>query len=103
MTITAVATESILLKDTGCSLNIVFFSEFLTIFFWPFSVFPRCQSVYIQQAGRKPAPQQNWQSSEKSQIFNEKTQYLMNTPYVHSLSSRNVFTILIKTLYDEIK
>ena len=34
--------------------------------------FPRCQCVYTHQAGRKPALQQNWQSSEKSQNFKEK-------------------------------
>ena len=45
---------------------------------WPFQVFPRCSCVYTHQAGRKPALQQNWQSSEKSQNFKEKTQYLMN-------------------------
>ena len=36
------------------------------------SVFSRCQCVYTRQAGRKPALQQNWQSSEKSQNFKEK-------------------------------
>ena len=46
---------------------------------WPFSVFPRCQCVYTHQVGRTPALQQNWQGSEKSQNFKEKTQYLMNT------------------------
>ena len=30
---------------------------------------------------RTPALQQNWQSSEKSQNFKEKTQYLVNTLY----------------------
>ena len=50
---------------------------------WPFSVFPRCQCVYTHQAGRKPALQQNWQSSEKTQNFKEKTQYFMNTLYVN--------------------
>ena len=40
----------------------------------PFSVFPRCQCVYTHQAVRTPALQQNWQSSEKSQNFKEKTQ-----------------------------
>ena len=58
----------------------------------PNSVFPRCQCVYTHQAGRKPALQQNWQSSEKLQHFKEKTQYLINTLYIsvstyHSLSS----------------
>ena len=46
------------------------------------SVFPRCQCVYTRQEGRKPALQQNWQSSEISQNFKEKTQYLMNTLYI---------------------
>ena len=50
----------------------------------PHSVFPRCQCVYTQQAGRKPALQHNWQSSENSKNFKEKTQYLMNTLYVNS-------------------
>ena len=45
----------------------------------PDSVFSRCQCVYTHQPGRTPALQQNWQSSEKSQHFKEKTQYLMNT------------------------
>ena len=41
----------------------------------------RCQCVYTHKAGRKPTLQQNWQSSEKSQSFKEKTQFLMNTLY----------------------
>ena len=50
--------------STGCSLNIVFFRIILNILD---SVFPRSQCVYTHtQAGRKPALQQNWQSSEKS-------------------------------------
>ena len=57
----------------------VFFRIFKNI---PGSVFPRCQCVYTNQAGRKPALQQNWQSSEKSQHLKEKTQYLMNTLYM---------------------
>ena len=44
--------------------------------------FPPCQFVYTKQAGRKPTLQQNWQSSEKSQDFEEKTQYLLNTLYL---------------------
>ena len=53
------------------------FKIFRTLAFLSFpSVF---QCVYTHQAGRKPALQQNWQSSEKSQNFKEKTQYLMNT------------------------
>ena len=48
----------------------------------PFCVFPRCKCVYKCQAGRTPVLQQNWQSSEKSQDFKEKTLYLMNTLYV---------------------
>ena len=35
--------------------------------------------VYTHQAGRTPALQQNWQSSEKSQNFKGKTQYLLIT------------------------
>ena len=50
---------------------------------WPFSVLPWCQCVYTRQAGRSPALQQNWQSSEKSLDFKEKTQYLMNTLQVN--------------------
>ena len=57
----------------GCLLNIVFYPKILKYSgLWPFSVFPRCQCLYTHQAGRKPALQQNWQSSEKSQIFKEK-------------------------------
>ena len=68
---------------TGCSLNIVFFPKILKYSgLWPFSVFPRCQCVYTYQAGRTQALQQNWQSSEKSQNFKEKTQYLNNTLYI---------------------
>ena len=46
------------------------FSKILIYF--PDSVFPRCQCVYTHQAGRTPALQQNWQSSEKSQNYKEK-------------------------------
>ena len=43
---------------TGCSLNVVFFPKILRYSrLWPFSVFPRCQCVYTQQADRKPALQ----------------------------------------------
>ena len=63
----------------------MFFSNILEYSgLWPFSVFPRYQCVYTYQAGRTPVLQQNWQSSEKSQYFKEKTQYLMNTQYVFS-------------------
>ena len=69
-------------SDTS-ALNFVFFPKILKYFgLWPFSVFPRCQCVYTHQAGRTPALQQNWQSSEKSQHFREKTKYLMNTLYI---------------------
>ena len=65
---------------TGCSLNIIFFLKILEYSgLWSFSVVPRCQCVYTHQAGRTPALHQNWQSSEKSQNFEIKTQYLMNT------------------------
>ena len=60
-------------KVTGWSLNSVFFSKILKYSgLLPFSVFPRSQCVYTLQAGRTPALQQNWQSSEKSQNFKEK-------------------------------
>ena len=50
-----------------------FFSKILKYSgLWPFSVFPRCQCVYTHQAGRTPAQQQNWQSSENSQNLKEK-------------------------------
>ena len=48
---------------------------------WPLSVSPRCQGVYTM-AGQTPAMKQNWQNSENSQHFKEKTQYLMNTLYL---------------------
>ena len=47
------------------------------LIYLPDSVFSRCQCVYTRQAGRTPALQQNWQSSENSKnlrkntIFNE--------------------------------
>ena len=63
-------------SSTGCSLNIVLFRRFFNIF--RTLVSPRCQCVYTM-AGRTPALQQNWQSSEKSQHLKEKTQYLMST------------------------
>ena len=69
------------------------FSKILIYF--PDSVFSRCQCVYIRQAGRTPALQQNWQSSEKSQHFKEKTQYLMNTLYHVSLSAS--FILILET------
>ena len=58
-------------RDTGCSLNIVlFFKDFEIFRTLAFFCFP---SVYTHQAGRTPAPQQYWQSSEKSQKFKENT------------------------------
>ena len=64
-------------KPTGCSLNIVFFPK---IFKYSGLCFPSVSvCVHTHQAGRTPALQQNWQSSEKPQNFKEKTQYLMNT------------------------
>ena len=59
------------LGNTGCSLHIVFSRFFKKN---PASVNPRCQCVYTHQAGRKPALQQHWQSSEKSQNAKEKAQ-----------------------------
>ena len=58
---------------TGCSLDIVFSSKILKYSgLLPFSVFPRRHCVYTHQAGRTPALQQNWQSSDNSQNFKEK-------------------------------
>ena len=52
-------------RDTGCSLNIVFLSKILKYSgLLPFSVFLRRHCVYTHQAGRTPALQQNWQRSE---------------------------------------
>ena len=45
------------------------FSKILIYF--PDSIFSLCQCVYTQQAGRTPALQQNWQSSENSKNFKE--------------------------------
>ena len=60
---------------TGCSLDIVIFSKILKYSgLLPFSVFPRYQCVNTHQAGRTPALQQSWQSSEKFRNFKEKTQ-----------------------------
>ena len=61
----------------------VFSKDFRIFRTWSFSVFPWVQCVYTHQAGRTPTLQQNWQSSEKSQHFREKTQYLMNTLYLY--------------------
>ena len=75
---------------TECSLDIVFFSKIFKYFgLLPFSVFSRFslgQGVYTHQTGRAPALQQNWQSSEKSHYFKEKTQYLMNTLYIKAIT-----------------
>ena len=46
-------------------------------------------------AGRTPALQQNWQSSENSQHLKEKTQYLMNTLYKTSLQELQTRPILL--------
>ena len=68
------------LSTSGCSGNIVFFSEdfkiFQTLVLLCFPSVSVC--VHTHLAGRTPALQQNWQSSEKSQNFKEKTQYLVN-------------------------
>ena len=73
---------------TGCSLNIVFFPKILKYSgLWPFSVLPRCQCVYTRQAGRKPALQQSWQSSETSQHFKEKNTIFNEHPVPQILPS----------------
>ena len=69
---------------TGCPWNVVFFSEDFKVFrTLAFLCFHRCQCVYTHKAGKKPALQQSWQSSEKSQNFKEITQYLLNTLYIN--------------------
>ena len=56
------------------SVFFVFFSRILKYSrLLPLFVFPRCECVYTHQAGRTPALQQNWQSSEESQHFKENT------------------------------
>ena len=57
--------------------------------------------MYTHQARRKPALQQNWQSSEKSKHFKEKTQYLMNTLYLIIESSRFIFRQRKKRKWEE--
>ena len=57
--------------------------------------------MYTHQAGRKPALQPNWQSSEKSKHFKEKTQYLMNTLYLIIESSRFIFRQRKKRKWEE--
>ena len=55
---------------------------------WPFSVFSRCQCVYTNKAGRKPALASELAEFRKIQNFKEKTQYLLNTLYVKLSSPR---------------
>ena len=43
--------------------------------------------------GRTLALQQNWQSSEKSQNFKEKTQYLMNTLYYLIMITKQLYIL----------
>ena len=66
-----------------CVHLVLFVLEYFKIFrTLAFLCLPPCQCVYTHQAGRTPAAlQQNWKSSEKSQTFKIKTQYLMNTLY----------------------
>ena len=62
--------------STGCSLNIAFFRFFKNIPDSGLSLFSLGVSVCTHT---RQVENQNWQSSEKSQHFKEKTQYLMNT------------------------
>ena len=58
---------------TGCSVNIVFFSEDFQIFrTLAFLCFPSVSVCVHTTTGRKPVLQQNCQSLEKSQNFKEK-------------------------------
>ena len=68
-------------KNYRMFINYCVFSEFLKMFpTLAFLCFPSVSvCAHTHQAGRKPALQQNWQSSEKSQHFKEKIQYLMKT------------------------
>ena len=69
----------------------VFFENFkIYSGLWPLLVFQRCVNGPLN--GRTPALQQNWQSSENSQHFKEKTQYLMNTLYYPQLERLSVLT-----------
>ena len=71
-----------------------FFKDFIIFRTLAFlSVLPLYQCVYTHQAGRTPALQQNSQSSEKSQHFKEKTQYLMNTLYNNSVFGKKKLNI----------
>ena len=80
---TTKAKTFLLLRNKLLNIGEDFFPKILKYSgLWPFSVCPRCKCVYTYQAGRTPALQQNWQSSEKSQNYNIKTQYLMNTLYI---------------------
>ena len=64
---------------TGCSIKYCVFSKdfrlFRTLVLLCFPSVSVC--VHTHQAGRTPALDQNSQSSEKSQNFKEKIQYLM--------------------------
>ena len=61
----------------------MFFSKILKFSgLWPFSVFPQCQCVYTYQVGRTPALQQDWQSSDKSHNFKEKSTISNENPVV---------------------
>ena len=80
-----IKTGSIMTRYSLLIKYCVFFEDFKifrTLAFLCFVSVSVCV-VYTQQAGRPQALQQNWQSSEKSQNFKEKTQYLMNTLYIH--------------------
>ena len=46
---------------------------------WPFSALLRCQCVYTNKTGRKPALAAELAEFRKIQNFKEITQYLMNT------------------------
>ena len=65
----------------------MFFSEDFKIFRnLAFLCFPSVSvCVHTHKAGRIPALQQHGQSSENLQNIKEKTQYLMNTLYVHKM------------------
>ena len=80
----------------------VFSKDFKIFRLWPFSVFPWCQYVYTHQAGRTPALQQNCQSSEKSQNFQEKTQYFMKTLYVSQITFQRMAALDIEARQEQL-
>ena len=81
--------------QTSCDLNMTAnFRYWVFIKYSKISKYILASLGFPSAAGQSPALQQNLQSSEKSQHFKEKTQYLRNTLYI------NLFCeFLFQTLY----